>query len=67
MLNRACANCKYFVAEVNKKRGEDHDGECRRYPPVYSGSVREGFRVYNQFWFPIVQKDEWCGEFDIEK
>jgi len=58
----SCKNCIYFVEDTDKQTGDDHDGHCHRYPPIYAGVIKEKRKKFNQFWFPIVQYEEWCGE-----
>lgn len=44
----ACEECVFFYSRK---------GECRRHPPVVK--VIDGF---TQTRFPMVEKDEWCGD-----
>jgi hypothetical protein len=48
-----CEKCKYFQCPIPD--ATDNSGECRRYPP------KEDTR------WPIVQKQDWCGEFRPKK
>lgn len=49
-MDKSCSNCKYF-----KYLGENTNGECHRYPPVYS--IQN-----NKSKFPPVPPTEMCGE-----
>lgn len=50
----ACQHCSFFIADP-----KDDIGFCRRYPPTLipleDGEV--------EATFPVVSRDEWCGEF----
>ena len=54
-MERKCVTCEFFVVDANKQKGDTHDGHCHRYPPVYSGDVKEKRVLFKNFWFPIVE------------
>ena len=61
-MERKCVTCEFFVVDADKQEGDTHDGHCHRYPPVHSGDVKEKRILFQNFWFPIVEFNEWCGE-----
>ena len=53
-----CGDC-IFYAEVNYQ--DDFSKECRRHPPTSHLMTIDGdIRPY----FPRVNEDDWCGEFE---
>ena len=50
-----CKNCSFFLIEP-----KDTLGFCRRYPPTIINLGDDSFDSI----FPIVDSDEWCGEFN---
>jgi len=55
-----CKDCKYFLPT------RDTSGRCHRYPPtvvegVYTEDEYVRSDTYN--FFPVVEADEFCGEF----
>lgn len=47
--NMVCENCIYF-----------NNNRCHRFPPSYAGGDN-----YPKYEFPIVYKNDFCGEFKI--
>lgn len=54
-MEERCENCRYA-----KLLGHIERLICRRYPP----SIRVEGRSHDSYYFPIVNADEWCGEFE---
>lgn len=54
-----CFDCKFFDKINNKV------GLCKRYPPTVWGNPpsRDDPNFSMQVNFPMVDADEWCGEF----
>ena len=50
----SCQNCSFFLTEPKEDLGF-----CRRYPPIV---ISVGEDEYDTT-FPVVARDEWCGEF----
>jgi len=56
-----CRDC-YFVKRVDEGSGYGayHDYRCHRFPPTAPIGKTRGFVSHE---FPMVQEDDWCGEF----
>ena len=59
-----CCRCRFYDAS---EKAEDNVGLCRRYPPKPSGSLHvfpdeAGSRHIGAF--PVVDMEDWCGEFN---
>ena len=55
--NRKCRNCEYCQLR-------SHDGICHIRPPQVVITINvKGVGMPKTAW-PIVQKDDWCGEFE---
>lgn len=52
------APCVYFCAELEDAPILQHNGFCRRYPPIYN----DGSELDEQCCFPVVDWHDWCGE-----
>ncbi len=52
-----CEGCLYYRARRHVAIG----GECHRYPPAALGVGRVG-----DFYFPHIEKDDWCGEWKTD-
>jgi hypothetical protein len=63
MSDGGCKGCGLFVAKSQRLQemadGKGEVGECRRYPPSRSRFV--GNIEWQDVW-PIVRRDDWCGE-----
>lgn len=59
-----CKDCIYLIKGTNR---------CHRYPPVNDvhsdiHDKRLGKRIVSSYWsFPLVDSDEWCGEFKVDE
>ena len=49
---KTCTDCKWFVVNPNP-----YYGRCHRNPPIFTAQLSD----YGKF--PIVNRDEFCGEF----
>ena len=73
-----CETCRWY----NNPRGEytmddpiPLHGDCRRYPPVHVWPVRSKWKDDDYephddpfLWsFPVVEPDDWCGEWQEER
>jgi len=66
-MTNACANCKFC------SRGDGQDLLCRRLPPQSTVVLRPAQTLQGTqlvptpvtSW-PLVRKDEWCGEFEMQ-
>ena len=57
--NHKCQNCEYYQRRQGKQ-----DGKCCKRPPQVVTSINvKGVGMPKTAW-PIVQKDDWCGEFE---
>lgn len=54
---RVCANCKWWVPACSDGDSYSEDGACHRYPPAVLDD-EAGI-------FPMVDCDDWCGEFSV--
>jgi hypothetical protein len=56
--NPSCRDCRYGV---DLDSAWDHSMQCRRYPPKPGGAEhpRGGLKAV----WPIVLRNDWCGEF----
>lgn len=55
---RRCKNCRFFAPimyEFDDTELPSDFGECRRFPPKPVPAEEQGF--------PVVEEDNWCGEF----
>lgn len=62
-MDKACANCQYW------QRLAGNDGQCRKHSPnpilVPVVNVFENKQVLQPAsFFPPIQADSWCGEFE---
>ena len=63
MIEENCENCKYW-----KYFGDDDQGYCRRFPPVFifepdnMDKDDETFREFYAWGQPVVVMNDWCGE-----
>ena len=70
LKQKTCIECFFFRAIpktdiLGEHVGEDEDfGECHRYAPRQLCGSGTGFS--NDKW-PHLQKDDWCGEFQIKE
>jgi len=57
MNKNKCKDCMYSIDCQPNKRNDDFTNimRCHRYPPQYIG--------HNNIQFPLVNKDDFCGEF----
>lgn len=53
LFESKCSNCKFY-----------DEGYCKRYPPLPN---YDGEDLICHDYFPRVRKDDWCGEFILEK
>jgi len=51
---QTCKECRFY------KQYSDVNGSCRRFPPIVTNGTQ--MRGY----FPIVEYDDWCGEFEAK-
>lgn len=54
--NQECSNCKFYSG--------DRHGICRRYPPKIIGF--DSMDNQNSE-FPVVDQDDWCGEWEMDE
>ena len=52
--DRCCENCRFYFKDAN---------QCRRYPPQVWGDFMSDTNDSYTCNYPIVKKNEWCGEF----
>lgn len=55
-----CGLCRWFSKDEFAKQALVY-GQCRRFPPVRG--TRENDVAGEPFCWPIVEEDDWCGEF----
>jgi hypothetical protein len=63
VLDDVCDNCIFFRAFINAHPSAEPDGECRRFPPVFT-PVNQGDGAWIER-FPKVHSHIWCGEFKV--
>lgn len=56
LVKGICENCAYFDSTF-----------CKRYPPILRRTIEIDIRSWSEFTYPEVGKNDWCGEFKIEK
>ena len=57
--DESCKDCRFFkihIYQFDETSIESDYGSCHRYPPEVTMDT-------DQNGFPMVQKDNWCGEF----
>jgi hypothetical protein len=58
----SCGNCKYFSVEPKNLQ----QGNCRKNAPIcYPVVTQTGVLSWNAF--PLVLREQWCGEFSLKK
>lgn len=65
-----CKQCEFWKNPIQRD-GEEVQGFCKRYPPVldpvYTSQIENSYiaATYdpNCFAFPLMNEDDWCGEF----
>ena len=58
--NAKCANCRWLGPDATHDSTPAITGPtCRRHAPIATGGMMSGSRT---MW-PIVQPDDWCGDF----
>ena len=68
-MSEYCETCRYFLDEVPSEfegnTREEHFGFCRRYPPTFIPKivVPDDPDPPTALW-PIVAKQDWCGEYE---
>lgn len=55
MSDECCEKCRFFLPRVRKDGTAEAWGDCRRYPPQWHGD--------GEMSSPVMDPDEWCGEF----
>ncbi len=61
MTTERCENCKFW------KKTTEHEGECRRRPPVSSRLVWPDGESTKSTDFPETHFLEWCGEWKAKE
>lgn len=56
-----CDNCAFFRCFSSEPLAGHEEGECRRYPPVFT-PINQGDGAWIER-FPKVHACAWCGEF----
>jgi hypothetical protein len=61
-MTECCGNCRYFVEVEHGDAGDvEHTSrECRRHAPVLEPRIDAN--APDRGWWPQVEPDEWCGE-----
>ena len=71
-----CLYCAFYDAgqAIGSSPGDDSDGACRRYAPrgvwptrLVDGTERTADEVMAMYLWPMVNEDDWCGEFELSE
>lgn len=63
-MRPSCGGCRFWLDLENKQ--VPTEGLCRRHPPVQLVELAGGaedIRSYITTGFPVIGRDDWCGEF----
>ena len=66
MTEAVCRNCKHIYEPEGRSGPNDLHARCRRFPPqfvLHDQPASQWTRTEGGWKFPIVGRDQWCGEF----
>lgn len=68
--DECCAKCRFTTLASGS---DSEQGYCQRFPPslleIDTQSVDIEMAIESSHWwgFPVIEKDNWCGEFQPQK
>ena len=76
-MNKTCRYCEFYDHGGAMEGGEPErasNGACRRYAPrgvwptrLVDDTERTADEVMAMYLWPLVNEDDWCGEFDLSE